>query len=50
MNDETFVNACLHGIAYECRVYLENLTFSSFAKFIEAAQEQTNQLEPHLSQ
>lgn len=33
---ETMVNDCLHGMANEYSVYMENLAFLSFSKLVEA--------------
>lgn len=35
VNEEVLVNVCLHGMNDEYRVFLENLTFSSFSKLME---------------
>lgn len=37
VDEEMLVDVCLHGIANEDGVYLENLAFPSFSKLIEAA-------------
>lgn len=37
VDEETLIGVCLHGMVNEYRVYLENLTFPSFSKLIEAA-------------
>lgn len=37
VDKETLVDVCLHGMVNEYRVYLENLTFPSFSKLMEAA-------------
>lgn len=37
VDEETLVDICLHGMANEYRVYLENLTFLSFSKLMDAA-------------
>lgn len=37
VDEETLVNVCLYGMANEYCVYLENLTFPSFSKLMEAA-------------
>lgn len=37
VDEETLVDVCLYGMANEYRVYLENLTFPSFSKLMEAA-------------
>lgn len=42
IEEEVLVNVCLHGINDEYRVFLENLTFPSFSKLMEAAR-QTNE-------
>lgn len=42
VDEEVLVNVCLHGMNEEYRVFLENLTFSSFSKLMKAAR-QTNE-------
>lgn len=42
VEEEILVNVCLHGMNNEYRVFLENLTFPSFSKLMEAAR-QTNE-------
>lgn len=37
VNEENLVDIFLHGMANKYRVYLENLTFLSFSKLMEAA-------------
>lgn len=37
VDEEVLVNVCLHGMNDEYLVFLENLTFSSFSKLMEAA-------------
>lgn len=37
VDEEVLVNMCLHGMNDEYRVFLENLTFSSFLKLMEVA-------------
>lgn len=39
VDEEVLVNVCLHGINDEYRVFLENLTFLSFLKLMEASRQ-----------
>lgn len=43
IDKETMVDICLHDMANEYHVYIINLTFSSFLKFMEAIR-RTNEL------
>lgn len=40
------VNVCSHGMKEECRIFLENLSFSSFCKLMEAARRTSESVQP----
>lgn len=42
MDEEVLMNVCLHGMMDKCRVFLENVSLSSFSKLMKATR-QTNE-------